>query len=383
MKYRNKLFSYKKPYDLKVTEKLFNKAIAENCKYQYQHCTEYRKILDGLGFNPKKLDINQDLPDNIAEKIPVIPTMLFKRVKMFSMPKTKIPIKATSSGTSGKNASEIGFDFGALICGLKMVLRVGKNRGFFALTPCHYIIMGYQPHKSNKTAVTKTAFGATFFTPCLSRTYTLKYKNGKYIPDFKAVIDRLKVLEKSSFPCRFMGFPAYTFFLMKIIKEQGIKLTLPKGSKILLGGGWKQFYAQQADKKEFYRLAKEVFGISEDNIIEFFGAVEHPVLYCDCKNHHFHVPIYSRVIIRDVDALKPLKYGETGLVNLITPMVKATPILSVMTDDLGILYEGKKCGCGNSAPYLEIVGRVAPDSIKTCAAGAAELLKNIERPNEY
>lgn len=377
MKYRNKLFSYKKPYDLISTQKLFNKAVLENCKYQYKNCKEYRKILDGMSFNPEKINVNGDIPDNIIEKIPVIPTLLFKRMKMFSVPERKIPIKATSSGTSGKNVSEIGFDLGSLVCGLKMVLKVGRARDIFSLTPCHYIIMGYQPHKSNKTAVTKTAFGATLFTPCLSRTYILKYKNGKYIPDFKGVIGKLKILEKSSFPCRFMGFPAYTFFLLKIMREKGITIKLPVGSKILLGGGWKQFYAEQPDKTEFYRLSEEVLGVSEENIIEFFGAVEHPVLYCDCKNHHFHIPIYSRITIRDVDTLKPVGYGETGLVNLITPMVKATPVLSVMTDDLGILRKGKECGCGNPSPYLEIVGRVAPESLKTCAAGAAEMLKNI------
>ncbi len=378
MKYRNKMFSNKNPYDLKSTENLFNKAVLENCKYQYQNCKEYRNILNGLGFDPEKIELNGDLPNNLAEKIPALPTLLFKRVKMFSVPEWKIPIKATSSGTSGINVSEIGFDFGSLICGLKMVIKVGKVRGVFSPTPCHYVIMGYQPHKSNKTAVTKTAFGATLFTPCLSRTYILKYKNGKYTPDFNGVINRLKVLEKSSFPCRFMGFPAYTFFLLKIMQEKGIKIKLPTGSKILLGGGWKQFYAEQPDKKEFYRLSEEILGISEDNIIEFFGAVEHPVLYCDCKNHNLHIPVYSRVIIRDVDTLKPLEYGKIGLVNLITPMVKATPILSVITDDLGILHKGEECGCTNTSPYLEIVGRVAPDSIKTCAAGAAEMLKNIK-----
>ena len=97
-------------------------------------------------------------------------------------------------------------------------------------------------------------------------------------------------------------------------------------------------------------------------------------MYCDCPRHHFHVPVYSRVIIRDCDTLKPVKNGEIGLVNLITPMLAATPILSVMTDDLGVLHDGAECGCGIDAPYLEIIGRVAPDNIKTCAAGAAELL---------
>ena len=65
-------------------------------------------------------------------------------------------------------------------------------------------------------------------------------------------------------------------------------------------------------------------------------------------------------------------YKRQGLVNLITPMVKATPVLSVMTDDLGILHNGSECCCGLKTPFLDIVGRVAPEDIKTCAAGAEE-----------
>lgn len=174
-----------------------------------------------------------------------------------------------------------------------------------------------------------------------------------------------------------MGFPAYTYFLLRIMDERKIHLKMPKGSRIMLGGGWKQFYAEQADKNSFYSLAEKVLGIKENDIIEFFGAVEHPILYCDCKEHHFHVPAYSRVIIRDVDTLKPLENGKTGLVNLITPMVKATPVLSVMTDGLGILHNGSECSCGLKTPFLEIVGRVAPEDIKTCAAGAEEIIKGV------
>ena len=118
--------------------------------------------------------------------------------------------------------------------------------------------------------------------------------------------------------------------------------------------------------------------IDEKNIVEFFGAVEHPILYTDCEYHHFHVPVYSKVVIRDPETLEPLKYGQTGLVNLITPICKATPILSIMTDDLGILHDGKNCPCGVKSPYLEIVGRVAPQDIKTCAAGAAEILQGVK-----
>ncbi|MBR6922629.1 MAG: acyl-protein synthetase, partial [Clostridia bacterium] len=151
-----------------------------------------------------------------------------------------------------------------------------------------------------------------------------------------------------------------------------------EGSKIMLAGGWKQYYREQVDKTEFYDTAKRVLGVDDENIVEFYGAVEHPIAYCDCKNHHFHIPSYSRVIIRDVTTLKPLPYGQTGLVELITPMVKATPITAVMPDNLGVLHPGQTCGCGIESPYLEIIGRVGLKDVKTCAAGASALLGDIK-----
>ena len=102
--------------------------------------------------------------------------------------------------------------------------------------------------------------------------------------------------------------------------------------------------------------------------------MEHPVFYNTCEKHHFHIPIYGRVIIRDPDTLESLPTGQVGLVNLISPLMTATPTLSVMTDDLGYLTPGDKCGCGIQSPYLTILGRVGMRDIQTCAAGAAELL---------
>lgn len=373
MKFRNLLFSMKDPYDIDGSGELFLNAVRENCAFQYQNCPDYRKILDGLEFDENQIFSESTPLGEYLARLPFLPTLLFKRRRMFSVPRRKIAVMATSSGTSGR-FSEIGFDAGGLLCGLKMVLKIGSHRGLFSPIPCRYIVMGYQPHRSNRTAITKTAFGATFFTPCLGRKYILKFKDGKYSPDFDGIINAVQKYAAKRAPVRFMGFPAYTFFLLKEMERRGISIKLPKRSKILLGGGWKQFYAEQTDKETFYKLAEKILGISDENIIEFFGAVEHPLMYTDCVNHHFHIPVYSRIVIRDCDNFSPLKNGEIGLVNLITPMVKATPILSVMTDDLGILRDGKECGCGINSPYLEIIGRVAPDDIKTCAAGASEVL---------
>ncbi len=367
-RYCKKLFQGKDPFATKESNSLFAKAMRENYAFQYAHCPEYRKLMEAEGKSPGDIKKYKDI-----KEIPVLPTLLFKHHKIFSIPERRMFIKATSSGTGG-TFSKIGFDFSGMLYGLNMVIRVARYRNLLSLRPVNYIILGYKPHRSNQTAVTKTALGSTFFAPAIHRTFALHYRNGKYELDLERIIRALQKYARSRFPVRFMGFPSYTYFLLKMMEERGILLKLPEGSKIMLGGGWKQFYQEQVDKEVLYSLAEKVLGIKEENIVEFFGAVEHPILYCDCKNHHFHVPIYSRVLIRDVNTLKPVGYDQIGLVNLMTPMVAATPVLSIMTDDLGIMRRGETCGCGLKSPYFEIIGRVGLRDIKTCAAGAAEFL---------
>lgn len=367
MSYKKQLFTYKKPYHTKETNDLFLKAMQENCLYQYEHCKEYAEILDRKGFHPSDLKEYSDL-----EKLPFLPTLYFKQHALFSMPSRRLLIKATSSGTSGK-MSRMGFNFSSLYRGLRMVLTVGKYHKLFSLNPTHYLVFGYEPNKNNSIVFSKTAYGFTYFAPALSRAYALKYTKEGYQLDLENLKQKFLQYSQSKFPVRTIGFPAYTYFLLKQMKEEGLKVTLPKGSIMTLGGGWKQFYAQQVSKSEFYALVEEILGIDEQHIFEFFGAVEHPILYTDCRCHHFHVPVYSRVMIRDVDTLKPVENGQVGLVNLMSPMVDSVPLLSIMTDDLGILHE-EKCECGEDSPWLEILGRVGIKDIVTCAAGAGELL---------
>ncbi len=368
MSFRGKLFSKKNTYDLESTNELFLHAMKENCAFHYAHCEEYRKVLDGEGFSPENLASFSDL-----SKLPFLPTLFFKKHHVYSLPKYRLPVKVTSSGTSGQ-FSRIGFAWSELWYALKMAIRVVNKRHLVSLRPCNYIVFGYKPNRHNKTGVTKTAFITTLLAPALHRTYALKYKDGKYEPDLESVIRDIEKYAKKKTPVRFMGFPSYTTFVMQMMEERKISVKLPKGSKIMLAGGWKQFYTEEVEKSIFYDLAKRVLGVSDEDIVEFFGAVEHPILYCDCKNHHFHVPVYGRVLIRDVNTLEPVPYGTPGLVNLLTPLVKGTPLTSVMTDDLGILHDGTSCGCGQTSPYLDILGRVGLKDIKTCAAGAAEYL---------
>lgn len=369
MNARLRLFMHADAFDHEGTRANFIAAMRENASYHIRHCPAYQKIAAHQGFSPDQIRNEEDLA-----RLPLLPTALFKRHRLYSMSERRMAVKATSHGTKGQ-FSRIGLEWGSLFAGFFMVVRMANTRHLLSLRPVNYIILGYQPHRGNDMAVMKTAYGSTFFAPALRRVFALKFRDGRYRADLGGVLEALLRFAGQRHPVRFMGFPSYTYFLLQMMEERGIRVQLPKGSKILLGGGWKQFYRERVDKQTLYDKIGQCLGVAEDSIVEFFGAVEHPILYTDCTAHHFHVPIYSRVSIRDVRTLEPLPMGQTGLVNLQTPMLKAVPVTSVMTDDLGVLHPGSECPCGCRAPFLEIIGRVGLREIKTCAAGAAQLLK--------
>ena len=248
MKAADKLFRSKNIYDIQGSEALFVEAMRENAVFQYENCIDYKRILDEFGCDPKNIKTFSDV-----ENLPFIPTLYFKHHQLESMPEKKQLIKATSSGTKGV-MSNIGLDFSTLRRGFDMVTRVGKYHKLWSAKPVNYIIFGYQPSKTNKTAVSKTAYGFTFFAPAKSRTFALERSESGYDLKLDKVEEALERFAKSSFPMRTIGFPAYTYFLLREMKAKGVRLKMPKGSMVTLGGGWKQFYAEKVDKEEFYEL---------------------------------------------------------------------------------------------------------------------------------
>ena len=69
-----------------------------------------------------------------------------------------------------------------------------------------------------------------------------------------------------------------------------------------------------------------------------------------------------------------------GSLHAMSPAFGRRDLCFVDRDDLGRLDPGDSCGCGISSPCLTILGRVGAGDIKTCAAGAAELLGGGEWP---
>ena len=358
-------------YNLRSADNIFINAMKANVDFHTQSCPEYRAVLENLGFNKNALHSIDDL-----SKIPPLPTSYLKNTTLLSKPYKRFLIKTTSSGTGGRKTLS-GFDASSGLCGLIMVLKVFRFHKMLSLRRTNYIILGYQPDKSNQTAMAKALKAITLLAPAKKVEYALAFKDGEYQINTEGLIDAIIKFGKQNRPVRIIGFPAYLKMFLDELDERNIKMELHKNSKIMVGGGWKALFSDEISKDELIGMANHTLGVRRENFKDHFSTAEHPINYVSCANNHFHVPVFSRVIIRDVRTLEPVPFGTPGLLNLATPLLSSVPYGSIMTDDIAVMKDGAECGCGVRSPYFELIGRVGLASIKTCAQAASEFLDKI------
>ena len=92
------------PFSLSKKEKsiLFKEALSSLTNHHYQHCTEYKSILDALKYNRGS--------SYSYDQFPYLPVRLFKDYKLSSIDEDIIFKTMKSSGTSGQNVSKIYLD---------------------------------------------------------------------------------------------------------------------------------------------------------------------------------------------------------------------------------------------------------------------------------
>ena len=371
MKYRRKLFMSKDIYNLSSTEDVFLGAMKANIAFHAENCPDYRDILKNFDF-----DVNMLRHIDDPAKIPPLPTSYLKDNSLLSKPYNRLLVKTTSSGTSGRKTFS-GFDLSSGLCGLFMVLRVFRFHNLLSGQGTNYIILGYQPDRSNQTAMAKALKAVTLLAPPKKVEYALVFKNGEYQVNTEGLINAVIEFGRQNRPVRIIGFPAYFKMLIDELNKRNIRINLHSNSKIMLGGGWKAFFSDEISKGELFRMANQTLVIRRENFKDHFSTAEHPINYVSCSNNHFHVPVFSRVIIRDVRTLQPAPFGSPGLLNLLTPLLSSMPYGSIMTDDIAVMKDGDECGCGVRSPYFELIGRVGLAGIKTCTQTASEFLNKI------
>jgi len=349
----------------------FVAAMREITTWHAKNSGLYSRILEQERFDPQSIHGEEDLA-----RIPLIPANFFKTHEVLSVPESAVAMRFTSSGTSGQK-SQMFFDEWSLRSGQRMVDFTFESMGWVSADqPHNYLLYTYETEPDSKLGTAYTDHYLCRFAPVRNLFLALRRTgNGGHEFDCFGCIETLRSYEEEGAPVRIFGFPSFLHFTLKRMRDLGVgNVKLHPESLVVLGGGWKGYADQAIPKEELYSAVEEQLGISSERVRDSFGAVEHGVPYTECARHQFHVPVWSRVLIRDVRTLETVQYGTAGFLQFVTPFVTSVPAHSLMMGDLATLYPGEKCGCGIESPYFVIHGRAGTGKSRSCAIAASELL---------
>lgn len=359
------------PYDIMESGEIsFSRAMKEIILWHQEKSPFYRQFL-----KDNKFEIHNWSGD--YADIPSIPAEFFKYHAVKSINDENVHINLTSSGTSGQK-SQMFFDEWSLGSAQKMVDYIYEYYGWVSEQKSNYMLYSYQTEADSRLGTSYTDNFLTKYSPVNRVEYALKL-NGKGAHDFDVfgTIRAFQEFEREGIPVRIFGFPSFFYFTLQRMKDLKIQpLHFSSDSLVFLGGGWKGYANQEIKKSELYSLAEEMLGIPNSRLRDGFGSVEHCIPYVECKNHRFHVPVYSKVLIRDLKTLASVGYDTPGFLQFISPYITSAPAHVVTMGDLAKLHSGESCGCGLKNDWFEILGRAGVSKNKSCAIAAAELLKD-------
>lgn len=153
----------------------------------------------------------------------------------------------------------------------------------------------------------------------------------------------------------------------RIEKERG-QLTLPTGSLVVFGGGWKAFDGSRVPREELVGLIGRVLGVPPAAVMEGYSMTEINALLIRCPEEVYHVPPFLEVDVYD-EELRPLEASEddgtrAGTLGVLDPFATSYPGF-LMTGDF-VRLSHAPCRCGLSGPTVHEVQRAAGREVKGC-----------------
>ena len=345
--------------DTEQTNQLFLQALQEELIFHYEHNEMYRQFCDRKGFDPHA-EINS------LEAIPPVAVSVFKDLGMglASVPKEDIKLRLQSSATSG-TPSTIVVDKITSKRQAKAMVKViqetiGRERKPF-------LVMDIDPRSEFRTLLGARFAAITGYLNFASKAgYFLKAKDGVSYFDVDAMQEYVATIPADQ-PVVVFGFTYILYSnVLKAIREKGITISLPKGSKIIHIGGWKKLESEKISKELFNQQLADCFGIEPVDVIDIYGFTEQMGLnYPDCPCGCKHESSYVKVLVRDVVTNEVLPTGEEGKLEFITPVPHSYPGNLVLTDDLGMIIDGE-CPYGRAGKRFKILGRLKKAEIRGC-----------------
>lgn len=337
------------------SDDVFYKSMSEALIFHYKNSDRFREFCIRKNFEPKE---NFSLND-----IPFIPSTLFKKLELSSVPKSDIIKTIHSSSTTGKNPSTILIDKITSERQQKIIISILSN--FIGKERKSFLVLESKDNVSTGNEISSRSSAVRGLTPFMkSIRFILK-------PDLSLDIPQLETIDFDEFerPAIF-GFTWILYlFIEKYQTNKEVRNIFSKlhDPIILHSGGWKKLQNIQISKSDFNKKISDFFNTKPNYVIDFYGMVEQlGTIYPDCEYGFKHVPSYSRMIIRDINTLEPVAHGERGFIQILTPIPHSYPGVSVLTDDIGKIIGINSCKCGRKGICFQFLERVKTADLAGC-----------------
>ena len=320
--------------------------------HHYNNSFEFKRMMDAMGYNKDEIS---DLKD-----FPYIPVRLFKMHNLLSVNHNEVIKTMTSSGTSGQAVSKIFLDKLTASRQTRTLSKIVSSLLGSSRVPT--IIIDCESTIKNRNNFSARAAGITGFSIFASkRIFAL---NDDMSLNIELINNFLK--ENSSKTIFLFGFTfiVYQYFFQQLLKN---KYKIDLSNAILIhGGGWKKLINQSVDNSTFKSNLKSVSGLTR--IHDYYGMVEQTgTIYIECEAGHLHTSEYSEIFIRNPKDFSICKFGQEGIIQLISLLPLSYPGQSILTEDLGVLIGEDDCKCGRKGKYFKILSRLKNAEIRGCS----------------
>jgi len=349
-----------------------------NIKQEEKEKLVLKTILSQLDSNMENLNIKsmyEKLGVDInsiktLEQVPYIPVNMFKSFDLRICTVEQIARVLHSSATTTGIPSKIYLDKKTSIRQIQGLISTLSN--FLGSKRRPMLII--DDAASNKKGDSITARGAAI-RGVSAFASEICYVMDKDNDELRVNIDRLREFERKHKDEKIIVY-GFTYILwskfLKVLNKEQIQLNIPN-IKLLHSGGWKKLISEKVEKKVFSETAAEVFNTKVSNIIDFYGMVEQlGVVFIDCEYGHKHVPNFAEIIIRNIQTLEEVKFGEIGLIEVMSILGTSYPSQAILTEDIGEFIGIDDCPCGRHGKYFRFKARLDRAEIRGCGDTFAE-----------
>lgn len=311
----------------------FEQACIQTFQFQYEQVEVYRKFVDFLNIDPKKV--------LQVEQIPFLPIEMFKNHLVLDKNFRAERYFQSSGTTAMLNRSKHWIaDFYLYEASIE------KSFEQFIGSPKEFVFLGLLPNYSENN------HSSLIYMVDFLMKKSHQPENGYFLYNHE---DLLGILEKLSLTDRKVILFGVSFALLDFLDFCKTKYKISFPNLIIIETGGMKGRKKEMTKDELLYILKNDFGT--DAIYSEYSMTELLSQAYSLGNNEYSCPAWMRVLIRNVeDPFSFVKEGTTGAINIID-LANIHSCSFIATQDLGKMKDGK----------FQVLGRIDHSDVRGCS----------------